>query len=189
MNALKNPNVTGMAWLVLGLWLGYEWLLHGLEKVISAGAAKWIGAEAGTGVDGFLKAAISKSPLAENFDPAKTPHPAVAEWYATLARDVFLPNAYIFSYLVAFGVVLVGIALLLGIFSRFSAVMATVMALAFLLAGSTSGGLPILLTVGLILSMAGPTVGRFGLDYITRPLELKIFQAVQERFAPAAQPA
>ncbi len=110
----------------------------------------------------------------------------VAEWYATLARDIFLPNAQIFSYLVAFGEVLVGIALLPGIFSRFSAVMATVMALAFLLAGSTSGGLPILLTVGLTLSLAGSTVGRFGLNYIVRPVEQKLVHAARVRFVPTA---
>ena len=186
MNALKNPNITGLGWLALRLWLGYEWFLAGLNKVTGAGATKWIGAEAGKGVTGFLNGAIAKSALAENFDPAKTPNPAVAEWYATLVRDVFLPNAQIFSYMVAFGEVLVGIALLLGIFSRFSAVMATVMALAFLLAGSTSGGLPILLTVGLALSLAGPTVGRFGLDYVVRPVEEKIVHAARVRLVPAA---
>ncbi len=189
MNALRNPNVTGLVWLGARLWLGYEWLLHGIDKVAGRGAVKWIGAEAGTGVAGFLKGAIAKSPLAENFDPTKTPHPAVAEWYAALTRDVFLPNAQLFGYLVAYGELLVGIALLLGIFSRFSAVMATVMALAFLLAGSTSGGLPILVTVGLALSMAGPTVGRFGIDYFARPIEVKLLRRVQQRFATAPQAA
>lgn len=193
MNALKNTNVTGLAWLAVRVWLGYTWLLHGIEKVVGPGAEIWVGAEAGRGVTGFLKGAIAKSPIAEGFDPAKTPHPPVAEWFAMLARDVFLPNATLMSYLVAYGELLVGIALLVGLFSRFSAIMAAVMALAFLLAGSTSGGLPILLTTALALSFAGPTLGRFGLDYLARPIETKLLHTAYERVthrAPhAPQPA
>lgn len=186
MNALKHANVTGLAWLVVRLWLGYTWLLHGIEKVFGPGASAWVGSDAGKGVTGFLKGAIAKSPLGEGFDPAKTPHPAVAEWYAVLARDYFLPNAQLFSYMVAYGELLVGIALLVGIFTRFSAIMAAVMALAFLLAGSTSGGLPILLTVGIALSFAGTTVGRFGLDYLARPIENKLVHTARERFVHSA---
>ncbi len=47
----------------------------------------------------------------------------VQEWYAIIVRDVFIPNAALFSYLMAFGELLVGIALILGIFTRFSATM------------------------------------------------------------------
>ncbi len=185
MNALRNPKTTALVWLIARLWLGYEWLMHGIEKVVGPGAARWVGADAGTGVAGFLKGAIAKSPLAENFDPTKTPHPAVAEWYATLARDVFLPNATLFSYLVAYGELLVGVALIVGIFSRFSGLMAAVMAPAFLLAGSTSGGLPILLTVALAVTMAGSTVGYYGLDTVARPIELKL--ARRAHLLPAPQ--
>ena len=32
MNALHTPNGTGLAWLALRLWLGYEWLLHATMK-------------------------------------------------------------------------------------------------------------------------------------------------------------
>jgi thiosulfate dehydrogenase [quinone] large subunit len=108
----------------------------------------------------------------------------VAEWYATLARDVFLPNAQLMSYLVAYGEVLVGIALIIGIFSRFSALMGGVMALAFLLAGSTSSGLPILLTVALALTLSGKTAGFYGLDYFARPIEIKLFHRVFGAAAP-----
>ena len=178
MNAVRNPAVTGLLWLLARLWLGYEWLHAGIEKVIGDGAVKWVGAEAGGSVAGFLKGAIAKSPLAEGFDPAKTPHPAVSEWLATLARDVFIPNAQIMSSLVASGELLVGIALLVGIFTRFSALMGVVMALAFLLAGTTSSGLPLLLTVGLALTLSGTTAGVYGLDYFAKPIEQKLLRRV-----------
>ena len=184
MNAVRTPAVTGLVWLLARLWLGYEWLHAGIEKVIGEGAIKWVGAEAGGSVAGFLKGAIAKSPLAEGFDPAKTPHPAVSEWYATLARDVFMPNAQLMSYLVAYGELLVGIALIVGIFTRFSALMGVVMALAFLLAGTTSSGLPILLTVGLALTFGGASIGLFGLDYLARPIEQKLLRRVTGTAAP-----
>jgi hypothetical protein len=57
------------------------------------------------------------------------------KWYATLARDVFLPNAAAFSYLVAYGEVLIGVALIIGLFSRFSSVMSVLLALSLLMAG------------------------------------------------------
>jgi thiosulfate dehydrogenase [quinone] large subunit len=188
MNALKTPSITGLLWLVARLWLGYEWLLHGIDKVVGAGAAKWVGADAGAGVAGFLKGAIAKSPLGEGFDPATTPHPAVAEWFAMLARDVFLPNAQLMGYMVAYGELLVGVALLVGIFTRFSALMGGAMALAFLLAGSTSGGLPILLTVALAIAVGGKTAGVYGLDFFAQPIEAKLFQRVFAQGTPAATP-
>ncbi len=187
MNAQQSPKTTAFIWLIARLYLGSTWFGSGFEKVFGDGNAAWIGADAGKVVTGVLKGAIAKSALAPGFDPAKTPHPPVAEWYATLARDVFLPNAQLFSYMVAFGELLVGIALIVGLFTRFSAVMAAVMALAFLLAGSTSGGLPILLTVGLAVAMAGSTVGYYGLDTFARPIELKL--ARRAHLNPAAQAA
>ncbi len=91
---------------------------------------------------------------------------------------MFIPNAQLMSYLVAYGELLVGIALIIGIFTRFSALMGAVMALAFLLAGSTSSGLPILLTVGLALTLSGKTAGVYGLDYFAKPIEARLLHRV-----------
>ena len=187
MNALQNPKVTGLAWLIVRLYLGYEWLIGGVEKVFGEGNAVWIGDKAGTAVAGFLKGAIAKSALAADFDPIKTPHPAVQEWYALLARDVFLPNAALFSYLIAFGELLVGIALIVGIFTRFSAFMGVLMALALFLAGAVST-LPQLLTIGLVITLVGTNAGYYGLDYFARPIEQLLAHRTRERFFHAPQP-
>ncbi len=77
MNALRNPRYAGMLWLFARLWLGYEWLAVGVEKVFGEGRAAWVGDKAGASVTGFLKGAIAKSALAPGFDPAEHPHPAV----------------------------------------------------------------------------------------------------------------
>jgi thiosulfate dehydrogenase [quinone] large subunit len=188
MNAFKNPNVAGIAWLIVRLYVGYEWLTGGIAKVFGEGSAVWVGGKAGTAVAGFLKGAIAKSALAEGFDPIKTPHPVVQEWYAILARDVFLPNAWLFSYLMAYGELLVGIALILGIFTRFSATMSVVMALALFLAGAVST-LPQLLVLGLAITLVGTNAGRFGLDYFARPIEKKVVTNARQRIFHSPQPA
>lgn len=187
MNALRNPKITTLAWLIVRLYLGYEWFVAGFEKVFGEGNAVWVGNKAGVAVTGFLKGAIAKSALADGFDPIKTPHPAVQEWYAILARDVFLPNAALFSYLIAWGELLVGIALIVGIFTRFAGLMSVVMALALFLAGAVST-LPQLLTLGLVLTLVGTNAGYYGLDYVARPIEQLLARRTRERFFPAPQP-
>lgn len=188
MNALRQPNIGGILWLVARLWLGYEWLTAGLEKVFGEGSAAWVGDKAGTAVTGFLKGAIAKSPLAPGFDPIATPRPVVQAWYANLVQDYFLPNATFFSYLVAYGELLVGIALIVGIFTHFAALMGVIMNLSYLFAGTISTN-PQLLVVGLAIVLAGGVaVGYYGLDYFARPLEGRLFRRTQQRFFQAPQP-
>jgi thiosulfate dehydrogenase [quinone] large subunit len=176
MKALNQPKYTGIIWLLARLWLGYMWIEAGIEKVFGEGSAAWVGPKAGTGVMGFLKGALAKSALAPDFDPIKNAHPAVQEWYAYLVRDVFMPNATVFSYLVAYGELLVGIALILGIFTHFSALMGIVMNLSYLLAGTTSTN-PNMLVVGLVILLAGGVaVGYYGLDFFARPFEIKVLR-------------
>src|SRR3990167_4083121 len=60
-------------WLVIRLYLGYEWLMAGWEKVISPA---WVGEKAGAGITGFLGGALKKT--AEFCQPAPAPcHPDV----------------------------------------------------------------------------------------------------------------
>lgn len=188
METLKQPKFIGIVWLVARLWLGYEWLMGGYEKIFGEGSAVWVGNKAGVAVSGFLNGAIAKSALAEGFDPAKTPHPAVQEWYAVVARDVFLPNATLFSYLVAYGELLVGVALIVGLFTHFAALMGVIMNLAYLFAGTTSTN-PQMLVVGLIIVVAGGVaVSYYGLDFFARPFERNLLQRTRGRLTQQPQP-
>jgi uncharacterized membrane protein YphA (DoxX/SURF4 family) len=63
-------------------------------------------------VSGYLQGALGR---------AQGEQPTVSGWYAWLIEHVFLPNPVLFSYLVAFGEVLVGIALIAGFLVGFSA--------------------------------------------------------------------
>ena len=178
MKALNQPKFTGILWLVVRLWLGYEWLNAGIEKLFGEGNAVWVGPKAGAAVAGFLKGAIAKSALADGFDPIKNPHPAVNEWYATLARDVFLPNAALFSYLVALGEFAIGLALIIGVITRFSAVLSVLLSLALLMAGATST-LPQMLAIGVALAATGGVaIGYYGIDYFARPITLNVLRRV-----------
>jgi thiosulfate dehydrogenase (quinone) large subunit len=144
-------------WLIIRLYVGYEWLNAGWDKINSA---SWTGSKAGTALTGFVNGALAKTGGA---------HPNVQGWYASFLRHVVLPNADIFSYLVAFGEVLVGIALILGLFTGIAAFFGSFMNMNYLLSGSVSTN-PILFVGALVLILAWRTAGWWGLDRWMLPL-------------------
>src|SRR5437870_3560951 len=78
------------AWLLLRLYVGYEWITAGWGKATSG----WLGGEAGTAIQGFFAGAIGK---------ASGAHPAVSAWYAYFLNNIAAPHAALFSYLITFG--------------------------------------------------------------------------------------
>ncbi|MDF2503600.1 DoxX family membrane protein [Clostridium sp.] len=146
-------------WTVLRIWLGYQWLTAGIEKVTGQG---WIGSKAGVSITGFLKGALSK---------ATGEHPLVQGWYASFIKSFALPNAEVFSYLVAFGEILVGISLILGALTIVGLIAGAFMNLNYMLAGTTSTN-PILYTAAILLIVAGTNAYILGLDRFILP---KIF--------------
>ncbi|HEY1014760.1 MAG TPA: DoxX family membrane protein [Herpetosiphonaceae bacterium] len=172
----------GIGGLVLRLWLGYEWLSAGLPKVFGEGSAAWIGPKAGAAVTGFLKGALARA----QFDPVKNPMPEVSGWYADFISSVALPNAALFSYLVAFGEVLVGLALILGLFTRFSAAAGGLMNLNYLLSG-VSGLNPLMLIASVVIIMfPAPAAGWIGLDRLVSPRLARLLGREDRRQAAPA---
>lgn len=139
-------------WLVIRVWLGYQWFNAGLGKV---GAEAWTGANAGAAIQGFVGRALEGG--------AATP------WYASFLENVVLPNAGLFAYMVAFGEVLVGAALILGALTGIAAFFGTFMNLSFLLAGTVSSN-PVMFVVGTWLVLAWRNAGWIGLDRWLLPL-------------------
>lgn len=115
-----------VVWTVVRIYLGWWWLTAGWGKVQNP---NWVGANAGTSVAGYLRGALGR---------AEGETPSVSGWYAWLIETVFLPNATLMSYLVAFGELFVGIALIAGFLVGFSAFMGGMMNASFLLAGTLS---------------------------------------------------
>jgi thiosulfate dehydrogenase (quinone) large subunit len=146
-------------WTVVRIYLGWLWLTAGWGKVFGEGSAAWVGANAGTAVRGFLTRAL---------DLAQAPRPSVQPWYAWMIENIFLPNAVLLSYLVAWGEVLVGIALILGFLTGLSAFFGGMMNASFLLAGTLSTN-PVMFILATWLVLAWRVAGYYGLDYWVLP--------------------
>lgn len=144
-------------WTIVRIYLGWLWLKAGLGKVWADGGLnpKWVGLEAGGPVTGYLNGALERT---------QGDHPSVTGWYAWLIENVFLPNATIMSNLVAFGEVLVGIALIVGFMTGLSAFLGGMMNASFLLAGTVSSN-PVMFILATWLVLAWRVAGYYGLDY------------------------
>ena len=144
-------------WLIVRLYVGYEWLIAGWAKVQNPA---WFGSSAGSALTGFLKGALAKT---------TGDHPDVQGWYAGFLQNVVLPNASLWSNVVAVGEVLVGLALILGIFTGIAAFFGCFMNFNYLLAGTVSTN-PVLLFLAIFLLLAWKTAGWIGLDHWLLPL-------------------
>ncbi len=143
-------------WLILRLYVGYEWVNAGLEKIQNPA---WFGAKAGTGIAGFVNGALQKT---------SGSNPAVQSWYATFLKDIVLPNSAVWSYLITFGELLVGIGLILGLFTGIAAFFGSFMNVNYLLAGTVSTN-PILFVIATWLVLAWKTAGWIGVDHWLLP--------------------
>lgn len=140
---------SSVLWFVVRMYVGVEWLLAGWDKVISP---SW--GISGKSLAGFAAGALAKSSGA---------NPSVQGWYAWFLQHVVLPNAGLFSVMVSWGELAVGLGLLLGILTGFAAGFGVLMNLNYLLAGTVSVN-PILGTLGLFLILSWRVCGWIGLD-------------------------
>jgi thiosulfate dehydrogenase [quinone] large subunit len=144
-------------WLVVRLYVGWQWLHAGWGKLTSE---VWVGEKAGTAISGFLKGALTKT---------GGEHPDVQGWYATFLENVVLPNASLWSHMVAWGEFLVGIALLIGLFTGIAAFFGLFMNMNFLFAGTVSIN-PLLSVLSIGLVLAWRVAGYWGVDKYLLPL-------------------
>lgn len=138
-------------WLVLRVYVGWQWLEAGWGKWHNPA---WTGEKAGAAISGFVAGALEKTGGA---------HPDVSGWYAWFLNNVVAPNPVVWSYLIATGEVLVGLALVLGIFTGIAAFFSSFMNINFLFAGTVSIN-PILFIIATWLVLAWKTAGWWGLD-------------------------
>lgn len=144
-------------WLLLRLYIGYEWLMAGYEKITNP---VWTGNKAGIALSGFLMGAMEKT---------AGPHPDVAGWYASFLQNTVLPNAAFFSHLVAYGELLVGVGLILGAFTGVAAFFGAFMNMNYLFAGTVSTN-PFMFLIQLLLILAWRVAGFYGLDRYLLPI-------------------
>jgi thiosulfate dehydrogenase (quinone) large subunit len=147
----KSPKAS-FVWLLLRLYVGYEFLEAGWGKL--TGPTPFSAA-------GTLNNAIKATTGA---------HPAVQPWYGWFVKNIALPNVGLFSFMVKYGEFLVGLALILGFATIFAASMALLMNFNFLFAGSTSTNTQLVLLEGIIIFGGGIYAGYLGVDYWFRPM-------------------
>lgn len=150
-------------WFVVRLYLGYEWLIAGWDKVMNPA---WFGTEAGAAVQGFVQGALGKTGGL---------HPDVQMWYASFLQSAVLPNAAGWANAIAVGEVLVGLGLIVGLFTAVAAFFGFFMNLNFLLAGTVSVN-PILLVLALGILLAHRVAGYWGLDRYALPYLRRTFR-------------
>lgn len=145
-----------LIWLLLRLYIGWQWIQAGYEKITST---LWVGDKAGIALQGFLQGAIKKS---------TGQHPDVSGWYAYFIYGFILHHVTLFSYIVSFGELFVGIGLILGIFTGIAAFFGGFMNMNYLFAGTISTN-PFMFVIELFLILAWRVAGWYGLDRFVLP--------------------
>jgi thiosulfate dehydrogenase [quinone] large subunit len=151
--ALFNDTRFAWIWLLVRLYVGFQWFSEGFHKVTTSG---WAGSKAGTLLTPWIEIALQKTHGA---------HPDVQDWYAAFLAHIVLPNVAVWSIAVSYGELLVGIGLILGLFTGIAAFFGTTMNASYLLAGTVSTN-PILFGLGSLLVLAWKTAGFWGLDRV-----------------------
>lgn len=169
---------TGLApviWLLARLWLGYEWLTSGWDKITGGG---WL--DGGAALRGFAANAIETGTQGE--------HPQVAYgWYVTFLEWIRDSAHTWMGPLVAVGEVVIAVLLLTGAFVGIAAFLGVVLNFSFVFAG-TAGVNPLFLIAGLLLMLAWRNAGWYGIDRWLLPRLGTPWQAPRER-QQKAEPA
>jgi thiosulfate dehydrogenase [quinone] large subunit len=141
---LKENRYVSLLLPVVRIYLGWQWLNAGWGKISSG---KFNASD-------FLCGAV-KNMSGE--------HPSVQPWWGKFLKGVAIPYLDLFNVMVPWGELLVGLGLILGIFTSFSILMGLTMNFAYLLSGTTSTN-PQMILLGMFILVAGINAGKIGLD-------------------------
>jgi thiosulfate dehydrogenase [quinone] large subunit len=131
-----------LLWLPLRIWVGYQWIDAALHKVNNPA---WV--QTGEALQGFWMKAV--------LIPDAPARPAITfEWYRGFIQFLLDTQSYTwFAKVVAYGELLIGVALVVGAFTGIAAFFGGFMNWNFIMAGSaSSNGLLFAVSVGLILA-------------------------------------
>ncbi len=144
-----------VVWLVLRVYLGYQWLSAVQHKLTDPA---WY--QTGAALKGFWLGALKTDP-----------RPVIAfDWYRQFIQFMVDSQAYTwFAKFVVAGELLVGVALILGAFTGIAAFVGGFMNWNFMMAGTASTN-PLLFALAVMLILAWKTAGYYGLDRFLLPL-------------------
>lgn len=147
----------GLFWLPIRLFVGFAWLESGWGKLNNP---EWT--EAGTALRAYWERAVE---IPEQGRP-----PISFEWYRDFLNVLLANNAEEwFRWVVMFGEIAVGVALIVGALTGVAAFFGAFMNMSFLLAGSASTN-PIMFTFAVGLILAWKVAGYYGLDRYLLPM-------------------
>ncbi|MEW5985531.1 MAG: DoxX family protein [Chloroflexota bacterium] len=179
VKALLSSPWAGWLWLIPRIWLGWQWFQAAEHKLVDP---KWM--QTGEALKGFWERAVAIP---------ETGRPAIAfDFYRNFLQSMLDAEAYTwFSKLVAYGELLIGIALIIGAFAGIAAFFGGFMNWNFMMAGSASTN-PMLFLVAVLLILAWKVAGYVGADYyLLRRLGTPWGQRVDKEriLQPVGQPA
>jgi thiosulfate dehydrogenase (quinone) large subunit len=151
---------SSLIWLIVRLWLGWQWLDAGWQK--ATGPASWLSHSAG--LQGFVASADSSwAHRAQAYG-----HPEVAYgWYVGLLNDVGR-HAQVVSVAVTLSELAVGVGLLLGCLTGIAAAGGIALNLIYITSGS-AGPNGVFILLGILLLAAWRVAGYLGADYFILP--------------------
>ncbi|MFT8390657.1 MAG: DoxX family protein [Sporolactobacillus sp.] len=153
VNWLRTNKYASVVLLLIRLYLGYNWLLDGFAKL-------W-GKESPFNAQGFM-IGVTKAPV---LGPEKN---VLYPLYNAFIKNIALPHAGLFSFMVAWGEFLIGIGLLLGVLTTAATFFALFLNFMYLFAGTVSVN-PLYVLLGSILLFSGYNAGKIGGDYWVIP--------------------
>ncbi len=159
-------------WLVVRLYVGYEWLEAGWHKFTDP---KWM--SSGEAIRGFWERAV-----AIPAPPARAP--ITYDWFRDFLTFLLNINADTWmSKVIVFGELAIGVGLIVGAFVGVAAFFGAFMNMNFMLAGTTSSN-PLLFALAVLLMLAWKIAGYYGLDRVLLPVLGTPWQRVAAPPAP-----
>jgi len=156
--ALFSSTSAAWLWLIVRLYVGYEWLEAGLHKFSDP---KWM--VDGTALLGYWTNAVKV--------PAPPARAAITyDWFRGFLQLLIDGGSSAwFAKLIVYGELLVGVGLIVGAFVGVAAFFGALMNMNFMLAGSASTN-PVLFFLAVGLMLAWKVAGYYGLDRALLPL-------------------
>jgi thiosulfate dehydrogenase [quinone] large subunit len=154
-NWLFHSREARVLWLVVRVYLGYLWLNAGYQKIWGKeNLVFWSGG--GAGVKGFATAGVAGSTAGKGAG-------ASYGWWAGFLHNFVIPNSSWIAKFIACGEFLIGVALILGLFTGVFAFAALSLNLVYMFTGS-AGVNPMYAIMAVLLVLAWRNAGWFGLD-------------------------
>jgi thiosulfate dehydrogenase (quinone) large subunit len=156
---LYRSKAASVVWLVARLWLGYQWLNAGYQKLWGAEKAGFWN-NGGAGVKGFATSGVAGSATGKGG--------ASYGWFAAFLHNFVIPNSSWIAKLVTLSELTIGVLLILGLFTGAAAFAGLGLNVVYMFSG-VAGVNPAFGVLSVLLILAWRNAGYLGLDRYALP--------------------